>query len=211
MHGMTRRDPKQSEEGEPSKTGLTDILTAIARAGYDERVNVRDIVDALGRRSLAPLLLVPALVVVSPASGMFGVSTICGLLIALIACEMMLGRRQLWLPRFVMNRAVRRTRLVRSVVTLCRPAALVDRHARRRLSVLAHPPFGYVPEVLCIALGLAMPLMEVVPFSATIAGAAVSLLAFGLVVEDGLFILTGSAIAAAAMATAITFGSAVFF
>ena len=74
-----------SEDGRPDQS-LADVLTAIAGAGYDERVTVRNVAEALGRRSLAPLLLVPALVVVSPANSMLGVSTVCGLLEPLMLC-----------------------------------------------------------------------------------------------------------------------------
>ena len=49
-----------------------------------------------------------------------------------------------------------------------------------------------------LATALAMPLMELVPMSATIAGSLLTLYAFGLLVRDGALVLLALALSAVA-------------
>ncbi|MFA5580644.1 MAG: exopolysaccharide biosynthesis protein [Paracoccaceae bacterium] len=54
---------------------LTDILDAFSAAGENGQVTVRAVVDEIGDLSFAPALLVPALILISPLSGLPGLPT----------------------------------------------------------------------------------------------------------------------------------------
>lgn len=62
---------------------------------------------------------------------------------------------------------------------------------RPRLSLLASNGGAIVIAAVCLLLGLSMPVMELVPFSATAAGLAVVAFGLALVAIDGLFVILG--------------------
>ncbi|MEM7490242.1 MAG: exopolysaccharide biosynthesis protein [Pseudomonadota bacterium] len=167
-------------------TAIIDDVTALCRGG---EVAVGPLAAAFGRAGLLPLILLPALIAVSPISIIPLVPTFCGLLIALTALQMAVGRRSLWLPRWLARRALPADRVAEGLRRLRPAAAWLDRRTRRRLSVLTLPPMTLSVALACVVCGLAMPFLELVPMSATLLGATILLMALGLLVRDGLLIL----------------------
>jgi hypothetical protein len=169
------------------------VIDITAEAGTDERVCVGDVLDEIDGNAFGPLMLVPAMIAVTPASGIPGLTATCGLIIALIAVQIVLRRKVPWLPGFLRRRSISRSKLETARDWLARPARVIDRLTAKRLSFLVKPPFDVVPALICMVIGLAMPLMEFIPFSGSMAGAAVSLFALALVTEDGLLAVLGTA------------------
>ena len=158
-----------------------------------ERVTLGDVVEAFGRRSFLPMLMVPALLVVSPLSGIPLFSSICGITIALIAAQMLWpGRDHLWLPDRLKRQNVSGARARRSVAQLGKLARRLDGLSRDRLRwFVGHWPGRTLLEAGCLVAGLAMPVFEIVPFTSSILGFAVLLMATALLTRDGIFALAG--------------------
>lgn len=178
---------------------LVDILDRVRKAGGESTISLGDIIEAMGRRSFGPLLLVPAMIVVTPLSGIPGLSSVIGLTIALVAAQMVLGRDHIWLPEWLKRRRMPRARFEQALALLQRPARFVDGVTRQRLSWLVRPPLSRIPQTICLLCGLVMPFLELVPMSATILGAAVGLFALAVVTGDGLIAAFGLAIIAGAV------------
>jgi hypothetical protein len=173
-------------------TSLNEVLEVVSEAGEGERVSVSDIVEEIGPEAFAPLLLVHSIITVSPLSGIPGLSSVCGITIALISVQMVFLRRRLWLPGFLLRQSVERERLDHVRSWLAKPARLIDKVTRKRLSFLVRQPFAIVPAIICMLCGMTMPLLELVPFSSTILATAVTLFALSFVSEDGLLSITGT-------------------
>lgn len=161
-------------------------------------VSTRLIVESLGTRSFGPLLLVTGLVTLAPIVGDIpGVPTVIGVLVALVAVQLLLGRDHFWLPDWILNRRVQRGRALR-VLDWTRPVArFLDRISRRRLVAITQGVGLRLVAIACIVIAGAMPLLELIPFSANAAGAALTLFGLSLVAGDGLLaglglILTGA-------------------
>ncbi|MGB3408597.1 MAG: exopolysaccharide biosynthesis protein [Jannaschia sp.] len=190
--------------------GLVTLLSTIADAGADEdRVTIGEITKALGPAGMGGAILLPALLAVSPASAVFGVATVCGLTIALIAAQIMAKARRLWLPGWIRRRRIRRSVLVALRDRLTPWFAWIERKSRPRLTLLQRDPLGIVPGVVTFAIGLSMPLLELVPMSATTGGAAVTLMVLGLLLDDGVLVLAGLAASALVALLVFTIGSGV--
>lgn len=170
---------------------VRDVVDRLDVLGGHPNPSLGDVVEAFGPASFLPLLLVPALLVVSPLSGIPLFSSICGLTIALIAGQMLARRDHVWLPGFLMRRRVKGERLHWAMVRLRRLADWLDGQTRGRLGLLVSPPFVIVPELTCVLCGLAMPFLELVPFSSSLLGATVTLITVGFLSRDGLFVLAG--------------------
>ncbi|WP_323766149.1 exopolysaccharide biosynthesis protein [Marinovum sp.] len=176
---MTAQQPRTLGE-------LADSIASVSDTG---KVTVEEIVEAVGQRSLLPLLLVPALLCATPLSGIPGVSMIAGVAIAIISFQMLLSVDEVWLPKRLLRQKVEGKTLHKALRSSRPVIAWVDRHTHNRLSVLFHRPLIYLPVVLSLISGLMMPFLEFIPFSSSIAAIGVSLLAMSLLTRDGLFFL----------------------
>ena len=180
------------KESQRQLESVEDVLDCVEEAGDgDSDVTLGDIIGRIGDNAFAPLMLLPALVMISPASAIFGVATICGAIIALVALQMVVGRDRLWLPDFILSRKISTSRLDTVTDWLDKPARLIDRLTTRRLSWLLAPPADRAWAAICLALAIMAPLFELVPMSATVIATAISLFALALLVRDGLLALLG--------------------
>jgi len=170
---------------------IRSILAQLTRLAPQDRVSVATILDEFGDASFASALMVPALIVVSPLSGIFFLPTVMGMIIALIAVQMLVGRRVLWLPGFLLRRSIDGARLGRAAALLNRPAAWMDRQTRVRLRLFQVWPLAMVAPLGCVVAGLMMPFLELVPLSSSILGGAVTLFAVAILARDGLFVVLG--------------------
>jgi hypothetical protein len=177
-----------------STAGLERLLVRLreaeseagAGAGKDQ-ISFDAILDAVGRRSFGPLLLLAGVVTLMPLVGDIpGVPTLMGLFVVLTAAQLLLGRDNFWLPGWLLRRSVDRSKIENGVSWLRRPAGWIDRVLRPRLSFLVEGPGAWVVGVASLLVGLAMPPMELVPFSANIAGLALSALGLALITKDGI-------------------------
>lgn len=171
---------------------LGDLLQRIAQVASDrDEVYLATIMDALGTRSFGPVLLLIGVILVSPLSGLPGMPTTMGIGLVLISLQLVMGREAFWLPRWLLDRHVASDRLQGALEWLDRPARFIDWWLRPRLSLLASNGGAIVIAAVCLLLGLSMPVMELVPFSATAAGLAVVAFGLALVAIDGLFVILG--------------------
>ncbi len=177
-------------ENQPRITSLGEFLDRLEQASQgDDPVALETLVEATGRRSFAPLLLLAGLIAVSPLSGIPGMPTSVALIVLVVAGQLVLGRKHFWLPEFLLHRTVSKRTLVKALAFLRRPATWVDRLLRPRLSILTHGVGVYVIALICVVIAITMPPMEPLPFTASTAGAALSAYALAIIAEDGLVAL----------------------
>lgn len=183
---------------------LEQLLGRITDASDSRNdVDLGSILDAVGRRSFAPLLLVAGLITVSPIIGDIpGVPTAMAIFIFLIAGQILIGRHHFWLPQWLLNRSVTTKKLKKVLAWMRRPAQFIDRHIRPRLATFVRPR---LIAISCLAIAAAMPTMELIPFTANLAGAALTIFALSIMAHDGLL-----AIIAFSM-TVLTLGLGLYF
>lgn len=125
--------------------GLLDSLAAASR--NKDQISVRDLRDEIGRRSFAPLLLATSIVGFTPVGGIPGVATTLAVLITLIAVQIVLGFKSLWLPHFLLERKVNGPKLEKAVKKLQPVARVIDRAIRPRLTL--RPSTGTAEPSCC--------------------------------------------------------------
>lgn len=160
------------------------------KGGTGDEVTLEEMLEAVGRRSFGPLLLLTGLVVLAPLVGDIPtVPTMMAVVVLLVAVQLVLRREHFWLPKWLLRRSVERRKVRKAVDLLRRPARWVDRVLRPRLTGLTGEVGSMAVALTCILIALAMPPMELIPFSAN--GAGLALLGFGLalVTRDGLLAL----------------------
>lgn len=169
---------------------LSQLLRQLEQLAPEQnRISLAQVLEVLGQRSFAPLILIAGLILFSPLSGIPGMPTLMGLLILLASIQMLLLRRHLWLPRWLLQKSTSGTRFYDTLRWLQRPAAFVDRWLQPRLPLLVYRSGTYLIALVCTAIALALPAMEILPFSATIAGIALTAFGLALVAHDGVLAL----------------------
>lgn len=183
---------------------LQQLLDHLARLnrGRDE-VSLRLVVDSIGTRSFGPLLMLIGIILASPLSGIPGMATVMAVFVMLIAVQMLLGRKQFWLPNWLLNRSVKHDHLVKALSWVRPVARWVDSVLRPRLTKLVNNGASYVIALICVVISLALPMMEVVPFSASVAGLALAAFGLSLVVNDGLLVILAVSLVGATFAIVV--------
>lgn len=170
---------------------MTEVLNCAIDTAEREDVCIGDITSAFGPASFVPMLLLPALALVSPLSGIPFFSSLCGLIIVLVALQMLAGRPCVWLPEWLKRRAIAGAQL-RAGLDRLRPMAVwFDQHAHQRVSVLFRRPVWYLLPMACVLLAMLIPFLELVPFSSSLLGASVALIGLGMLTRDGLWVFAG--------------------
>lgn len=169
---------------------LEELFDQIGKAAPGEdRVSLSHMLEAFGRRSFGPLLLLAGLVTISPVGDIPGVPTMMAIFVALISGQLLFRRSSFWLPRWLLNRSVSRPKLETAIRWLRRPARFVDRLLRRRMTTFTDGPAMVAIVVACIVIALSMPPMELVPFTGTIAGLLLCGFGLSMTAHDGLLAL----------------------
>lgn len=170
---------------------LSEVLDQLESAARDDSIAVGDVVEQLGHKSFASLMLIFSLIAVSPASAIPGITAMVALIVFLLIVQMMIGRDSVWLPAFVARRHLSTAKLCKGIQWLRKPVRFVERFLKPRMTFLLHRPWIFAPLVLILCLTLAMPLMEAIPTSGSIASAVIAFFAAGLLARDGALV-TGS-------------------
>lgn len=171
---------------------LSAVLGQCVAAMDRERLTVEEVVELLGDRSLAAVLLVLALPMFVPVPAP-GISVVFGLPMTVLSLQLAFGRRQIWLPRSLATRTLSSATFVRVVEGSLPTLRWMERLVRPRVGWLAGGwtefPIGVICTVLAFIIVLPVPLGHFVP------GVAIAFLALGLLERDGLVVGLGLAIA----------------
>lgn len=186
-------------------TNLEQMLERIYETAYKEtEISLGMLVEAIGRRSFGPLLLLAGIIMMSPISGIPGIPTIMGLVLVLIAGQLLFRRKHFWLPRWMLRRSASRGKIFKAIRQLRPVAHFVDHLLRPRLPFFIEGAATYVVAVICILVAVLLPLMEIVPFSIHATGVAVTVFGLSLIARDGLLSIIAFAV------TAMTFGLLIY-
>lgn len=156
----------------------------------EDQVSLDEILDAVGRRSFGPLLLIAGLITVAPIIGDIpGVPTIMGIFVLLVGGQLLFHQEHFWLPEWLLEQSLRKGKVFKGLKWMRTPARFLDRWLHRRLPIFIQGTAIYMIALMCMAIALAMPVMEIIPFSANIAGVALTAFGLSLISHDGLISL----------------------
>lgn len=202
---MSNSDKDSSTGGDPSAAdvnsaeGMLARIAEIGRKADGDKVAFGKLLDEIGSRSQGPLLLLPSLIALLPTGAIPTVPTIMGVVIFLIAAQIIFsGGGHVWLPGRIQRLSVGKGRLEKAVKAARPWAKRMDAVIRPRLSILAKGPAVYVVALLSMLMAMLMPPLELVPFAVFMPATVLVVMSLGLTVGDGVWVLAGFVLGAAA-------------
>lgn len=168
---------------------LLECLQQAASESECKSITLKEMMQAIGDRSFGPLLLFGGVILTSPLSGIPGMPTTMSIFVLLIALQLLIHKKHFWLPNWLLKRSVDGHRLHQAARAVRRPARFVDKWTKPRMEAFSGTVSVHLIALLCVLVALGTPAMEVVPFSATLAGAALSIFGLSLITRDGLLVL----------------------
>ena len=170
---------------------LSAVLLAFAASLDRERIQWGELDQLLGDRSFGFLLLLFALPNAIPFVGIPGVSTVTGIVLIVIALQMIAGLRRLYLPASIQQRSFSGKGFKKLIQRAAPWLAKLERGLKPRWPWLTSPRAERWLGGVCLLLALLLILP--IPFGNFFPGFAVVLLALGLIEKDGVFITAGLA------------------
>jgi hypothetical protein len=180
----------------PQRT--SEVLRELASA-EGERVTFREILLGLRHRAFGFTLLIFALPCCLPMPP--GVPTVCGIALVLIALNLIIGRKRLWLPRMIADKSVARADLKRVVDYAAPYLQRLERICRPRIAFVTEPMgkrvIGLVVFLLGVLLILPIPFLGNMP-----PGVAAAIISIGVSERDGVVVIVGLLVAVIAITVA---------
>ena len=177
-----------TDDGRKGFIGLTRDL---ADAGGEDGLTLGEIRDRLDERGFGLLILILAIPCLVPA--LYGVPQVIGVPIILLAAQMLIGRKEPWLPGVLLRRRAPASWLKRMADFAEKRMGWFERLSRPRLKVLAHG----IGERLAAAFMILATVTIVLPMTNTVPSVALALMSVGLIQRDGLFVLGGMVVSTA--------------
>jgi hypothetical protein len=181
-------DSGQKNQRQPN-TSLSSLLLDTAAQFESERVKVRDITETLGHRSFGFILLMFAIPNSLPIVGIPGVSAITGLPMLLVAVQMMLNHKRVYLPRWIADSSVATSDFRRIIEKVVPWLKRFEKLLRPRIDILTRGHADRWLGAVCALLSFFLILP--IPFGNLIPGVGILFIALGLIERDGICVLIG--------------------
>lgn len=197
---------------------ISEVVAALLVEGEgdpDGKIALDDMVHALGNRAFGVLLLLFGLPNCFPMPP--GIPILCGVVVGAVAFQMLMGRTELALPRWLGTKRVDRALLARVIDRSKGVLNLLEAISRPRFPNMSgewmRRAIGFAGLALAVALMAPIPIFGGIP-----AGIAVTLLGLAFAQRDGVLIGFGVVVATpvalavtSAMVFALVQGAAAFF
>jgi hypothetical protein len=176
---------------------MASTLKQLLRGRRCEEIKLGDLMDEVeAEQGPGPVLLLLTLPVLLPTPP--GVSMLLALPLLMAAPQIIVGRRELWIPQALAERTIKREALAKLVRRVLPPLTRLERLVRPRLQILTGRVgaslVGVAATAIAVVLVLPLPAANLVPSLALV------LIALGLSRRDGLFVLAGYGVMALAAA-----------
>jgi len=175
---------------------LSEMFAQLARDA-DGPISLGRIVEAMGARAFAPLLVLFAMINLIPILPP-GSTAILGLPLLVFSAQMIMGYRRPWLPASLTKRTMSPETFRKAMEWIVPRLAQIERYVRPRYWPFWRRQGNSV--VGAIALVLSISIVLPIPFGNWLPALSTALLGISLLERDGVMLAIGSTVGVVAMA-----------
>lgn len=177
---------------------LRTLLQSLCAETDGESVSVGDLLNAVGRRSYGPVLLLLGFIAISPLTIIPGANVLVALITLIFAVQMAIGRPYPWIPKKALAFGFPRKHLISGVDMADKYVVQVDRFLKPRLTFLTRSPFVQLVAVACVGAALVTLPLSFVPLGPVVPSLAILLFGLAITARDGfVIVLAGASLAGA--------------
>ncbi|HAA30086.1 MAG TPA: exopolysaccharide synthesis protein exod [Cyanobacteria bacterium UBA8553] len=165
------------------------LLSHFLQRHQGDEIRLRDLLHSMGDRAFGPVLLICALPEALPLP-VAGASTIIGIPLMLISAQLVIGFRQPWLPRWIVDRPLKRQLFEQLIYKALRYLKKLERILKPRWRLLTKPTSERLIGLLLLILAIVIALP--IPFGNILPAIAIVLISLGMIERDGLMIAISS-------------------
>ncbi len=170
---------------------FVNLVAMMSRDSGPDGLSISEILDRLDERAFGIVILILAIPCLVPA--LYGVPQIVGIPIVLLAGQMLLGRREPWLPASWLRRRISREWLGRMADFADKRMRWIERLSKPRLRLMTSGAGERFAALMMILATLTI----ILPMTNSVPSLGLTLIAAGLIERDGLFVLAGELVALA--------------
>ncbi|MGR3493051.1 MAG: exopolysaccharide biosynthesis protein [Shimia sp.] len=195
--------PPLATASAPAALPASERLAGLADAARGDSVTLNWILAQLGERAFGVFLLILALPCCIPF--LYGVPQVVSVPLMFVAGQLALGRTYPWLPARLGAREIKVAALSSLAARAGPWLKRIEIVSRPRLTMLTGAPFDRIvgTALVLFAASILLP----IPLTNTVPGAAVVIVAAGLLQRDGLLVLGGLVLGTAWIASLIFAGA----
>ena len=177
---------------------LRTLLQSLCSETEGESVSVGDLLNAVGRRSYGPVLLLLGFIAIGPLTIIPGASVLMALVTLIFALQMVIGRPYPWIPKKALAFSFPRKHLIAGVAVVDKYVVQVDRFLKPRLTFLPRSPFVQIVALACVGAALVTLPLSFVPLGPFVPSLTILLFGLAITARDGfVLVLAGASLAGA--------------
>lgn len=177
---------------------LDQSLQELLEMGKNENVSLGDICRVLAGRGYAVILIIFSLPFCLPVT-IPGVSTPFGLLLAFMGLRIAF-RKELWWPKYILDKEISGHTVVKVVMQMQIVGKKLKKFLHPRMMWLVSHPLAHICHgLLIVAMSLLLSLPLPIPFTNTFSALPLLFMGFGLLEDDGVFIVISYILASFAL------------
>ncbi|MEM7459261.1 MAG: exopolysaccharide biosynthesis protein [Pseudomonadota bacterium] len=172
---------------------LRTLLRSLCSETDGETVTVGDLLNAVGRRSYGPVLLLLGFIAISPLTIIPGANFLVAFVTLIFTIQMVFGRKYPWIPKKALEFSFQRKHMIMGVAAADKYVAQVDRFLKPRLTFLTQAPFAQLVALACAGAALITFPLGFVPFGPFVPSLAILLFGLAITARDGFVIVLAGA------------------
>ena len=182
-----QKDNNGNNISKNSINSTSELLSNIYNNNVEDDIKVGTLLKSVDSGGFALLNLIFALILMIPTPP--PIAIICGLIIMFFSFQMIIGRKEVWLPKIITEKSIKRATIAiivdKSLIYLYK----LEGFTRRRFTFINNP----ITDILIGAFIFILAGITLTPilFANTIPGVAIILMSFGMINKDGLMVIIG--------------------
>ncbi len=163
------------------------LINDIYNKNIEDNIKIGTLLKSIDSGGFALLNLIFSIILMIPLPP--PIAIIAGLIVMFLSFQMIIGMKEVWLPKFITEKSIKRSTLTIIVEKSTIYLYKLERFTRRRFTFVSNPITERI--IGAFIFFLAGITLTPIVFANTIPGLAIILISFGMINKDGLMVIIG--------------------